>query len=222
MGRYFGYYGVTRLCLDAWIPPVSSKLLPCLARNKQTKSLCAKNLIGFSYRIYQFANLNKSTVFLQKELILWFWVCRHILFILRVFQWNILLTWMVLVWQVRLSLFLKKHLIKFCSFHGEKKRKHISSSIIYQASHFTIQVYLSGQAWLQLGKSMLTTPDDFPFVNVPGNCFQISYSIISPGNKMRPTSVSPLSLSSALLEDEEWYLLSSNFWAKKNFGSGPK
>lgn len=41
--------------------------------------------------------------------------------------------------------------------------------LIYQASHFIIEVYEVGQAWVSYGEAMLTTPDDFLVLIVPEN-----------------------------------------------------
>lgn len=45
--------------------------------------------------------------------------------------------------------------------------------LVGQASPFITAAHHAGQAWLPLGKPMLTAPDDFLVDHVPGSAFQI-------------------------------------------------
>ena len=46
------------------------------------------------------------------------------------------------------------------------------SPLVYQASHFIVEVYQVGQARIPFGEAMLTTPDKFLLLNAPGYGFQ--------------------------------------------------
>lgn len=43
--------------------------------------------------------------------------------------------------------------------------------LIYEASHFILEAYQVGQAWVPLGESMLIAPDDFLVLHVLLNGF---------------------------------------------------
>ena len=72
----------------------------------------------------------------------------------------------------------------------EEQVDNIHSPLVYQASHFIVEVYQVGQARIPFGEAMLTTPDDFLVLMISENClrsgtFKYRFSKASQDNNLK-------------------------------------